>query len=51
MNRKRILFVDDEQNVLHGLQNILRKHRKQWDMVFALGGDEALAELDRKSVV
>ena len=47
MNRKRILFVDDEQNVLHGLQDILRKHRRQWDMVFALGGEAALAELAR----
>ena len=47
MNRKRILFVDDEQNVLHGLQDILRKHRKQWDMVFALGGEQALTELSK----
>jgi HD-like signal output (HDOD) protein/CheY-like chemotaxis protein len=47
MNRKRILFVDDEQNVLHGLQDILRRHRRQWDMVFALGGEAALAELER----
>jgi HD-like signal output (HDOD) protein len=44
---KRILFVDDEQSVLDGLQNILRKRRKEWQMVFALGGNAALAEMER----
>ena len=47
MTRKRILFVDDEANVLQGLQNMLRKHRGQWDTAFALGADAALAELAR----
>jgi len=42
---KRILFVDDEQQVLDGLQNLLRKQRKLWDMVFALGAEPGLAEL------
>jgi HD-like signal output (HDOD) protein len=36
------MFVDDEQHVLDGLQNLLRKQRKQWDMSFALGGQAAL---------
>ena len=44
---KRILFVDDEQQILDGLRDLLRKQRKQWDMVFALGGEAALAELER----
>jgi HD-like signal output (HDOD) protein len=42
---KRILFVDDEPNVLSGLQNLLRKQRGEWSMAFAVGGQEALAEL------
>lgn len=42
---KRILFVDDEQHILDGLGNLLRKQRKRWQMTFALGGDAALAEL------
>lgn len=42
---KRILFVDDEPKILDGLKDLLRKQRKQWDMVFALGGQEALAQL------
>ncbi len=41
--RRRILFVDDEQHVLDGLQNLLRKQRREWDMSFALGGASALA--------
>ena len=43
--RKRILFVDDEIEILEGLANLLRKQRKLWDMVFVLGGDAALVEL------
>jgi HD-like signal output (HDOD) protein len=47
--RSRILFVDDEQSILDGLRDMLRKQRKQWDMVFALGGAAALAEMERGS--
>jgi HD-like signal output (HDOD) protein len=47
MTLKRILFVDDEANVLDGLRNVLRKHRREWDMVFASGGEEALAEFEK----
>ena len=42
---KRILFVDDEPRVLEGLQNLLRKHRRKWEMVFAIGGEAALEHL------
>ncbi|HEY3498974.1 MAG TPA: response regulator [Polyangiaceae bacterium] len=44
---KRILFVDDDQYVLDALRNILRKQRNEWDMVFALGGNAALAEMEK----
>jgi putative nucleotidyltransferase with HDIG domain len=44
---KRILFVDDEQMMLDALRARLRKQRQQWDMVFAPGGQAALAELER----
>ena len=47
MERKHILFVDDERNILQGLQDLLRKQRKQWDMSFALGAGAALEELAR----
>ncbi len=42
---KRILFVDDDPNVLVGLRNVLRTKRREWDMVFAIGPEEALAKL------
>jgi len=44
---KKILFVDDEPAVLAALQNLLRRHRRLWDMSFALGPTAALAELER----
>ena len=40
--KKRILFVDDEPNLLHGLQRMLRPMRQEWDMEFATNGREAL---------
>lgn len=43
----RILFVDDEQGVLDGLARALRRHRYEWEMVFALGGQAAVTELER----
>ena len=45
---KRILFVDDEQNVIDGLRRMLRKERKDWDMCFAGGSAEALGLLEQK---
>ena len=41
----RILFVDDEPNVLQGLQRMLRPQRAQWAMTFCTGGEEALRRL------
>jgi HD-like signal output (HDOD) protein/ActR/RegA family two-component response regulator len=49
MLKKRILFVDDEPAILAGLQNLLYKDRKRWEMVFALGGQLALDEIRRGS--
>jgi HD-like signal output (HDOD) protein len=42
---KRILFVDDDPSILAGLENLLYKDRKRWDMVFALGGQLGLDEM------
>ncbi|MCU7851831.1 MAG: HDOD domain-containing protein [Candidatus Thiodiazotropha sp. (ex Monitilora ramsayi)] len=44
--KKRILFVDDEQNVLSGLRRSLRNQRKVWDMEFVGSGQDALAKAD-----
>lgn len=44
---KRILFVDDEAFVLDGLRDLLRRERREWEMVFAVGGPAAVEELER----
>jgi HD-like signal output (HDOD) protein len=43
--RQRVLFVDDEAAILEGLRAVLRPHRREWDMVFALGGPAGLQEV------
>ena len=44
---KRILFVDDEPQILNGLRRMLRSRRGQWDLNFAVGAEEALSILQR----
>ena len=44
---KRILFVDDEPNVLQGLRRMLRPQREEWEMTFVQNGAEALALSER----
>jgi putative nucleotidyltransferase with HDIG domain len=46
MTKKRLLFVDDEHNILDGLRRMLHQFRNEWEMVFVPGGAEALAELE-----
>jgi len=43
---KRVLFVDDEAHVLDGLRDLLRRQRHEWEMVFALGGEAAVREIE-----
>ena len=42
MPKKRILFVDDEQNILAGLKRMLRSMRNEFDLHFAETGKKAL---------
>jgi len=44
----KILFVDDDVNVLNGLQRMLRVMRNEWQIAFADNGREALATLGRE---
>jgi putative nucleotidyltransferase with HDIG domain len=44
--KKRLLFVDDDTNVLEGLRRVLRNRQDDWDMYFASSGAEALATMD-----
>ncbi len=43
--KQRVLFVDDEAAILEGLRAVLRPRRREWDMVFALGGPAGLQEI------
>jgi len=40
--KKHILFVDDTENVISGIQRQLRPYRDQWQLFFACSGAEAL---------
>lgn len=44
---KRILFVDDEPNLLMGLQRSMRPMRAEWEMEFVASGEEALQTMAR----
>ena len=43
MEKRRILFVDDEANILDGLRRMLRSIRQDYELCFAESGAEALA--------
>ncbi len=45
---EKILFVDDEPNVLNGLRRMLRPMRHEWDMDFVEGGALALDALQKQ---
>ncbi|MFH2056340.1 MAG: response regulator [bacterium] len=47
--RIRLLFVDDQPEILSGLQRMLHKERKTWDMEFAASGAEALQMMAQNS--
>lgn len=47
--KRRILFVDDEVNILKGLQRSLRPLRKTWEMGFEAGGQKALERLEKEA--
>ena len=40
--KPRILFVDDEPNILQGIRRLLFRFQKQWEIDFAESGKEAL---------
>lgn len=44
--RPRILFVDDDEHILNGVRNLLRRRRHEWDIVYAVGADAAVQVLD-----
>jgi len=43
---RRVLFVDDDPEILEGLRRMLRPQRHEWDMAFVPGGEAALAMME-----
>lgn len=43
--KRRIIFVDDDENVGQALRRMLRPMRNEWDMEFAASGGEALEKM------
>ncbi|MEN8189379.1 MAG: response regulator [Thermodesulfobacteriota bacterium] len=48
--KKSILFVDDEKNILQGLRRMLYAKSREWELIFALSGKEALTIMDGKEI-
>jgi len=41
----RVLFVDDDPAILEGIENLLRRKRREWQVELARGGAEAITRL------
>ena len=46
--KQRILFVDDEQRVLDGLNRSFYREQDNWDMTFVISGAEALEQAKKQ---
>ncbi len=46
----KIIFVDDESNIISGLKRMLFSLRKEWEMYFAIGAEEALKILEKQQI-
>ncbi len=47
---EKILFVDNDENVLAGLKRLLNPLRKKWQLFFATTGEEALKILGEENI-
>jgi len=47
--KKRLLFVDDDPNVLNGLRRSLHRMRQEWDMEFVDNAATALAQFEKQA--
>lgn len=50
MAKKNILFVDDNENVINGIQRQLRPYREQWQLFFADNGPQALQLMEQQPI-
>lgn len=47
-SKGKILFVDDQQNILSGLERMLHAMRNEWDMKFCSSGKDALLLMEKQ---
>ena len=50
MQKKIILFVDDNPNVINGIKRQLRPYRDQWEIYFADSGTQALQLMQQQAI-
>ena len=50
IKKRQVLFVDDEQLVLKGLQRMLHSMRHEWNMHFVTSGQAAMDIIDRHPI-
>ena len=50
MPKKAILFVDDNENVINGIQRLMRPYRDQWQFFFTRSGPDALAIMEKQQI-
>ncbi|MDP2036289.1 MAG: hypothetical protein Q8L04_02825, partial [Ignavibacteria bacterium] len=48
--KPKILFVDDEQQIIDGIRRIFYPFRNEWDIFYALSGEEALKIIDDNTI-
>jgi YesN/AraC family two-component response regulator len=48
--KRKLLFVDDEENILEGLKRLFRPMREEWDMFFLPGAEEALKLMETEPI-
>ncbi len=49
-DKKSVLFVDDEKNVVSALKRMLYPYRKEWELNFAESGSEALEIMKERKI-
>lgn len=45
-----ILFVDDEPNIIQGIRRMMFPFRKEWNLFYAIGAEEALEIIRREQI-
>lgn len=50
ISKPKILFVDDEQQIIDGIRRIFYPFKNEWDIFYALSGEEALKIIDNNTI-